>query len=362
MTTIINTMQKKVEDNKIFWWSVAILLGLSFRFVVLYVTGNEDFDHFYDTASLAAAGKNIYANTIWYNYGALFSIILGIVYRTAQYLGGSVLIFKVMHVGVLTAADFLIAKLVEKKAGTLWGILFFLNPISMIVDGYHTQFDNIAVMFGAYGVLCLEKSSMQEKFCLNDASGVILISLSLITKHFMYAFPLYILFSARICTRKKILYAFVPPVIFLLGFLPYWSEGAQGIIHNVFMYRSFGNFPFLAAGLFTEAGVSFAGAVTDMYLLIFFCLILASAYIFRRENIFNLFLLYTIAVVCFSSGASGQQHVIPCMAMLLLFREWSLPYFALIFTRLAGKQIMLTVLAWCLFAYLVYYYRSHREF
>ena len=353
----IKIIHDMVDAHKVFFWSVAIVLGLSFRFLVLYVTDNVDFRNFYHTASLAAEGKNIYAYMAHYNYGALLSIMLGEIFKAASFLGGSVLVFKVMYVGVLALADFIIAKVAEKKAGTLWGIAFFLNPISMIVDGYHTQFDNMAVMFGVLGVLCLEESCRQEKFCLSDISGVVLLSLSLIAKHFMWAFPLYILFSREIKTRKKILYAFVPPLLFLLGFLPYWSEGAEGIIHNVFMYRSFGNYPLLFMGFILNAGVIFANTLTNSFLLIFGGLMAISAYLVRREDIFRLFLIYTISAVSFSSGASGQQLVIPCLAMTVLFREKSLPYFALIFTRLAGKQVMLSVEAWCLLGYLVHYVR-----
>lgn len=354
----VKTLEKRADDNKIFWWTAAVILGLTFRFLVLYVTTNVDFDNFRYTAQLSAEGKNIYANFRSYNYGILFSMICGWLYRAAQLLGGSMLAYKILHVGFLSLCDFVIAKVAEKKAGTLWGILFFLNPVSMIVDGYHTQFDNIAVMFGALGILCIEESCEREKFGLDDFLGVIFLSLSLITKHFIYAFPVYVLFSTRIKTRKKILYAFVPPLLFLLHFAPYWSEGSQGIIEHVFLYRSFGNFPLIAESFWLRLGLFYtATPVTNIYLLIFTALMIISAYIFRGEDIFHSFLLYLIAVVSFSSGASGQQLVIPCLAVLVLFREKSLPYFVLIFFRLAGKQVMLTAESWCLLAYLVYYYR-----
>lgn len=356
----LQNLQKRINEHKMFWWTVAILLGISFRFIVLYVTGNVDFNNFYRTAQLAADGRNIYANTRAYNYGSIISIILGKIYQATLYLGGSVLTFKIMYVAVLTLADFLIAMLVLKKAGSLWGMLFFLNPISMIVDGYHTQFDNIAVMLGAYGILYLEESCERENFSLNDMLGVMFLSLSLVTKHFMWAFPLYVLFSTKINIRKKILYAFVPPLIFFLSFVPYWSEGSHGIIQNVFMYRSFRNFPLLAVGLI-KPNAEISTGVAHAFLIIFGFLMITSAYIFRRENIFNSFLIYTIAVVSFSSGASGQQLVIPCLAMLLLFHEKSLLYFTLIFTRLAGKQVMLTAEAWCLLAYLIVYYYKHKQ-
>ena len=353
----VKTLEERAGSNRFFWWSAAVFLGIALRFIVLYATTNFDFEHFYITASLAAEGKNIYASTQYYNYGMLFALLCGQLYKAAQYLGGSVLAYKILHVSVLTLCDFVIAKAAEKKAGTLWGILFFLNPISIIIDGYFTQFENIAIMFGLIGVLCVEESCGREKFGLDDLLGVIFLSLSLITKHFLYAFPVYILLSTKISARKKILYAFVPPLLFLLSFVPYWSEGSQGIIQNVFLYRSLGNYPLLAENFWIKLGSYDASPVTNSYLFIFVSLMVISAYVFRHEDIFNSFLIYLMAVVSFASGLSGQQLVIPCLSMILLFREKSWPYFALIITRLAGKPAMLTAESWCLLAYLVHYYR-----
>ena len=361
MKNIILKLYERVNAHKNLYIFLALAAGLLMRFAVLYFTDNTDFRNFYQTGKITASGLNLYGNFKSYNYEPIMFIILGKIYKAALFFENNILAFKIMHVAVLTISDLFIAKLVAKKIGLLWGLLFFLNPISTIIDGYHTQFDNIAIACGVYGIYYLSESFNNEKFCLADILGIALLSLSLIFKHVLWAFPLWILFNANINTRKKILYAFIPPILFLLSFVPYWQEGSQGIIQNVFMYRSFKNFPLLGLGLAKQFGLNI-DINTDILLVIFAVLMSVSAWIFRKERITNLFMLYTMSVVAFSSGASGQQLVIPCIAMIIFFREKSWVYFTLIITRLAGKQIMLFSMSWCLLGYLVYYYVNRKNF
>ena len=361
MKDIILKLDKRVNANKNLYIFFALAVGVLMRFALLYFTDNVDFRNFYQTGKITASGLNLYGNFKYYNYGPIMFIILGRIYKAALFFDNNILAFKIMHVAILTLADLFIARLVTKKAGLLWGLLFFLNPISTIIDGYHTQFDNIAVACGAYGIFYLSESFNDKNFRLSDMLGIALLSLSLIFKHVLWAFPLWILFNANIDTRKKILYAFIPPLLFLLSFIPYWQEGSQGIIQNVFMYRSFKNFPLLGIGLIKQFGLDI-NINTDILLAIFAILMSVSAWIFRREKFTNLFMLYTMAVVAFTSGSSGQQLVIPCIAMIIFFREKSWIYFTLIITRLAGKQVMLFSMSWCLLGYLVYYYVNRKNF
>ena len=169
-------------------------------------------------------------------------------------------------------------------------------------------------------MLCLCRS--------RDFAGVILLSLSMAAKHIMFAFPLWILLNQNFTLRKKILYAFIPPLVFLLSFIPYWAEGSQGIISNVIRYASSDNFPLLGIPVLTSLGLSLP-SWQYVYRPLFVLLMLAVAYFFRREKPFRLFLLYTMALVCFSSAIANQYIAIPCMALILLMRKKSAPYFLL---------------------------------
>lgn len=380
---------KKNLDAKIFW--SCVFLGIILRFVLMTI-GHKyfhslDFANFCNTAQLAADGKNVYACTKAYNYGPLWFTLLGILWRASAFFSDNILAFRVLFVGVLTLADILIALIISRRAGNFWGIIFFLNPISLVVTGMHNQFDNVAVVLAACGVLCVEDSSSQHSIKTSDILGIIFLSLSLIAKHIIWAFPLWILFSSEIDARKKILYAFIPPLIFLMSFAPYWIEGSEGILHNVFMYKSGNNFPLFGLGIINSLGMN-APFQNIAGLPLFGLLMGICGYIFRHEKIFNLFLIYTIAQVCFASGMASQYFVIPCMAVILLFRRKSALYFAvsiaLIFacygsTRIPlwldtkfglnissvplimRSNIMYTAAVWCLFAYLVHHCRHKNQ-
>ena len=383
MKNIILKLDERVNAHKNLYIFLTLAAGLLMRFAVLYFTDNTDFRNFYQTGKITASGLNLYGNFKSYNYGPIMFIILGKIYKAALFFENNILAFKIMQVAILTIADLFIAKLVVKKSGLLWGIIFFLNPLSIIIDAHATQFDNIAIALGAYGICYLSKSCEDDKLYFFDIIGIALLSLSLIFKHVLWAFPLWILLNKNITTRKKFLYAFIPPLLFLLSFVPYWQEGSQGIIQNVFMYRSFNNYPLIGLNILNYLGLSIPFKNYISFPL-FIMLMALCGYIFRREKICKNFMLYTIALVCCSSAIANQYLVIPVMALIILFREKSFIYFVIKFLLMPfgdiGQKIFSifykhldisnnliivvthSLFVWCLLAYLVYYYVNRKNF
>lgn len=361
----LQTLQNRVDDNKIFCWSITLILGLTLRLIVMYITNHGDFEHWLISGQLAASGKNVYANIKNYNYAPLYSIILGYLYNIASIFANHVLAYKTLIVVMLSAADVLIARLITKKSGQLCGMLFFLNPVSIVAEGQNNQFDVIALLLAAYAIICLKEVSGESKFSIRDFWGIIFLSLSLIMKHIMWAFPLWILFNSNINSRKKFLYAFIPPLMFLLSFVPYWAEGSQGIIDNVFMYRSGNNYPLFALGIMNyyfgvELPVQSAIGFVVFTGFMFMC-----AYIFRHEELEDSFLVYTIAMVCFSSGVFGTYFTIPLMALFMYFRGKALFFFLPEATRFLASgngtgHIMYSLMVWCLLGYLICYCRHKK--
>lgn len=376
------TLRSKIEEHKIFWFVSNVLLCIVVRFVigVVFSPYNEfDFRQELLTGEIAASGRNVYAEQQYYNYGPIFFIILGLFHKAASCFSNNVLVFKLMLTSILTLADMLTAILIAKKAGLKWGIIFFWNPISLHVGVYTSQFDALAFALVAYGINFLEKSSESKTITFNDMYGVILLSLSFITKHILWAFPLWILFSDKIASRKKILYAFIPPLLFLASFIPYWNEGHQGIINNVFLYRSGKNFPLIAFGVvkYTLGRLlPMLGKISFPAFPTYVILISLSGYVFRHEQVYDSFLLYTMAMVCFASGIYENYFTIPLMAIFIFSQSKSIPpgwlskyiYFLFYFIRpklvvdnLVGWEFLnarCTLMVWCLLYYLVYYYNN----
>lgn len=362
-------IQKKLDGNKFLFLGLAFIVTLIIRFAVRHATF-VDLEAWFRAGEIVTSGGNIYAETKAYNYGFIFSVICGALYKLSSIFTDNFAAFRSSVIIMLTLADLLIALIIAKKAGTLFAMIFLLNPQSIWASCRNYQFDNIAVLLGLLGVLCIEDSADERRITQNDIAGTLLLSLSLIMKHILWMFPMWVLFSTKTDTRKKILYAFIPPLLFLLSFVPYLPEGFDGIIRNVFMYRSANNFPLFAVGLLNLHGI-FLPYQRTLCLVLFSLLMIVGVYIFRREKIFNLFLLYIIAQVCFSSGINSYYLAIPVAALIILFHEWSLIYFSVgVISRLSISGIisseinatislriwMFVPMAWCLLAYLVYYY------
>ena len=350
----------KINEHKILWWSLVILFGTAVRFIIMSRGHNIDFTNFLVIGEIAAEGKNVYASTQYYNYGPVWFMIAGTIYRLSSFFQNNVLADRIMIVSLLMLVSLLISAIIAKRAGNLWGMLFFLNPFSVFSDGYNNQFDNIAVYLGILGVLYLEKSSHEENISLDDVFGIIFLSLSLITKHVLWAFPLWLLLNTTIPVKKRIFYAFIPPIIFLLSFTPYLKEGWQGILQNVFMYRAANNFPLLGLTILNRYGI-FIPFQQNICFVLFSVLMATGAYVFRREDIYHSFLLYTIAVTSASSAIFSHYLVIPVMALLLLFQEKALIYFVLSFIIILDRNLMHVVIVWSLLLYLASYYYQRNK-
>ena len=314
------------EENKNFFCISALIIGIALRFVLTFLGHNFDFESYCIVGKIVNDGGNVYASTSRYNYGPVFFTIMGLFYNIASNFVNTRLVYRILIVSLLTLADISIAKFVSKKAGLLWGILFFLNPISLIITGYHNQFDNIAVALALWGALFLQKNCSEKKINFNDIVGICLLSISLITKHVFFAFPAWILLNKNILFKKKIIYAFIPPILFLLSFIPYVAEGWNGILKNVFFYSSFNNFPLFAAGIIDYI-YPLPQYLLNSFTVIFFSLIIIAGYIFKNEKIEISILFYTISLVCCSSAIANQYIVIPCAALMILLNKKSFLYF-----------------------------------
>lgn len=274
---------------------------------------NFDFESFYIVGEISGNFRNVYAETSRYNYGFIFFFIQGLLYKISQIKPAfSVLIFRILVVSVLTLTDLGIAAFIANKYSWKKALIFFLNPISIIITGYHNQFDNIAVLFALLSIIFFNDD---KKFNKKDIGFVALFSLSLITKHILFILPVFILLMDKLPVKKKILYAFVPPLIFLLSFVPFAlssSAALQGIINNVFKYRSFNNSPLL---IILYKLINFP---QELLIVIYIIMMTAEAWLIRKYKFENIMLIYLMSMVAFSSAVANQYLIIPMAALCIL--------------------------------------------
>ena len=356
-------------STKNFW--MCIIAGFVIRILLmLFREEHFDFINFYNSAKLVFQGENIYASTKFYNYGPVFSLLLGMIYRISIFFTNNRAVFKLLFVCVTSFADIMTSLLIVKKKNNCLGALFFLNPLSISISRY--QFDSLAFMMAAYGANFMAESYQENKIKINDLLGIILLSLSFMTKHFMAFFPIWILLNTKTNSRKKYLYVFIPPILFLLSFVPYLPEGLSGIIDNVFMYRSAKNFPLIALTMMKHLNFN-VDFIERLSFPIFIMLMIIFGYLFRHKNIFNSFLMYCVSLVCFSSGLFVQYFTLPIMTLLIYHSKITLPYFIIfvvcrpnLISKMTGlsyrdsRSVVWPFMVWLMLYFLIDYYRKNK--
>lgn len=201
---------------------------------------NFDLESWTLFSRLVLDGKNVYAETYRNPYGPVWSYICaGVEHVRVRFADGeSIEGFHQTLALVLSLVDVSIAFLLYRHRSLAAGVFFLLNPVSWLITGFHTQFDNLAVLLGFSACLVLdrEKDVSSGKFALAMA----LLGVSLAVKHVLIFFPLWLLAEPGASRLRRL--AFLTPFfIFGASFLPFMADerGLEGVIEHVFLYDSF---------------------------------------------------------------------------------------------------------------------------
>jgi hypothetical protein len=313
-------------------WAAAglIAIGILARFVVMMRGHNYDFDSFAIVGDLAARGLNVYANTHRYNYGPVWFIVLGGFYRLAP---GNLAAYRILVVAFLTLVDVGILLLLMRLFGRTTALVFFLNPISIIITGYHNQFDNLALLLGLMSVTVFGDSS-EEGITGRKLGGLCILGLSLMTKHILFAFPIWLAVKQKGLLAKGVVIG-LPIAIFLLGFAPYISTGREGILHHVFMYASTRNAP-LYATIVPALVKPYLSSVT-----LWLTLLGLFGIVFKKRRVDESLLLYTAVLVAAAPSAANQYLAIPVAFTALNLNLLTVAYTALGTLQLAAHEVEL---------------------
>jgi hypothetical protein len=303
------------------FWS-AILIGAALRFVVASRGHNYDVDSYRIVAEILQRGGNVYSETSRYNYGPIWFILLGLFQAAVTVLHLPADMFRGFIIALLVVTDIGIALFLRRNFRTRAAVLFFLNPVSIIITGYHNQFENIPILTGLLAARVFD-TSMREKSELHLRCPC-LLGLSLVLKHILFLFPLWLALKPGQKLRDRLTVLVLPALIFLLAFVPFWSAGREGILRNVFGYRSLENAPLLHV----LAPSWLAPAVAPMFL--FLSALIIGAVVFRRSGVESL-LLYSFMLVIFAPAIANQYLVIPIAAMAV-FPNWLFGIYTLLTT------------------------------
>jgi len=256
-----------------------------------------DFESYVIVSDLVLQGLNVYEHTERYNYGPLWSLLLG----TFRFLAPDPVNFHLLLVLFLTAVDIVIA--LQLRAISWWAsYLFLLNPISLIVSGYYLQFDNLTL---AIGIAAIRSHTLARRPAF--VSGGI-FALSLMMKHSLIFLPVCLVLYEP--TRRAMTVAVVAYAGFLLSFVPYLNERSfSPIMRNVFLYQS-GKNPGLVKGILEAWGFQLEAISYAFVLLIG---VLAILTCIKERTPFKVFGVYCAAVFTLLPGMAAQYLVYPLM-------------------------------------------------
>jgi hypothetical protein len=279
---------------------MVVLLGLAARLAAATLGHNYDMESWYLVAKVAQQGGNVYAETDRYNYGPVwFQIVHGL----DVLAGHRPEVLRFLIAGFLSLVDAGLFWLLCRRAGRLAGILFFLNPVSILITGFHCQFDNLAILLALGAILCFGED-YDQPLNRRKLGALGLLGLSLMTKHIFFLFPFWLAVKQS-GLRQKILVLVVPAAVFLLGFAPYWAGGRAGIVDHVFCYPSAQNGYFYK--LVVPQFIQFACNRNTLW----YGLLILFAFICRARNGFESLLIYSGALVAFAPSTTNQYLAIP---------------------------------------------------
>ncbi|HXA45894.1 MAG TPA: hypothetical protein VNZ25_10335 [Candidatus Angelobacter sp.] len=307
----------KIHRSDWIWLAIILVFGVFARFRVAALGPNYDFDSYRIVADIMAQGNNVYASTARYNYGPVW---FNLIHLFDLLAGRDPVTFRWLLISLLTAADIGICLVLFQKFGRLAATLFFLNPVSILITGYHNQFDNLAMLMGLCAVL-LFGDDFDRPLGRRKYAGLLVLGLSLMTKHLFFMFPLWLAVKQRGLLQKGIVLT-LPILIFLAGFLPYWNGSQGGIIRNVFEYKSSHGAFISFYDLLLPGFLKSLASPTGWWLIILGLF----ALICRGKNGLESLLVYTAVLVATSPAIADQYLAIPAAFVSVELNLFSIAY------------------------------------
>jgi hypothetical protein len=203
----------------------AIAIGLSLRVALaLFTPGNLDQQNFTISAQILRSGANIYNETPYYNYTPIWGSILAMLSLLNIPLP---IMVRVTLIAIDMANSWLISRTISVKAA----LTYLLNPVSIILVGYHGQFETLAML----PILLATWLIQQGK--LAHTRIWLLGTLALIIKHIVL-FHVWALFIWLVGIRRAWIWYAGTIILFALSFTPFLPDGIPGIMQHVLLYRS----------------------------------------------------------------------------------------------------------------------------
>jgi hypothetical protein len=302
-------------------WAITIAIGTVARVLIALRGHNLDYLAWLGNASVLRGGGNLYSGNETYGYGPVWMFVLRFADLAQNIFSENRQVFRLVIILVLTIFDLMIAIFIAKKFSLVVGLLFFVNPISVIITGYHNQFDNLAVLVGIGAILVISEAEFGNRQ-KTLWFGLALTGLSLAVKQVLLFYPIWLFFRAG-TLRQRLTRVAVPYVIYLACFAPWATsiERIKIIVEEIFLQRR-GR----SGILLNLAGADYAGTIhgatySDLARQIIFAAwiigVFAFGWIMRNRSIIHSLVVYLVVMLAFAPAYSQQQLILPLLAVFI---------------------------------------------
>jgi len=203
-----------------------------------------------------------------------------------------------------------------------------LSPIGLLISGFHSQFDNVAVLMGLLAWLQIRAGNPKPVALTLSA---VCLGVSLIVRHVLFLFPIWLVFWKPLGKlRHRILYAAIAYALFAGSFLPWWGDPAlrAAIMTNVIGYKSFYGNSLLGYVI----GLLIPVTSLDWYLrwipavgglqAIWMGLMLATGAVLAWKGVRELYLFYLLLVFASTPALAIQYSAIPMLTAAVFYPAW----------------------------------------
>lgn len=302
-------------------WAVTIAIGTLARVLIAERGHNGDFQSWIWCVTVMRDGVSVYSGSANYGFGPIWMFVLKFADMAQGIFPDNRQVFRLVIILILTAFDLAIAILIAKKFSRLAGLLFFINPVSIIISGFHNQFDNFAIFISLSGILLLDSIKLDEKK-KSWWLGLALIGLSLAVKHILLFFPIWLFFRAG-TFRQRISRMIFPYSVYLVCFIPWLTSINQiKIIVEENYFKKGGELAALLTLFGTDAEWRISGfidgeLVRKIVYVIWLTGVLVFGWIMRNRSLVHSLLIYLVVMVGLAPEYSQQQLILPLLAVFI---------------------------------------------
>ena len=231
---------------------------------------------------------------------------------------------KAFHLSIaafLAVADVALGALLTAKYRYHAGIFFLCCPVTILLTGGYSQFDNPALLAGLAAWLLIRAGGGEWRRLLPSAG---LLGLSLAIKHIFFLFPLWLILWSRLGSwRKRLAYAASAYGLFGLTFLPWAADplSRAGIYQHVFLYRS--KLYLSVLHLLAASRHFWLVSATETSVLTFIWVAaLMAAGLKLRRGTSELFPMYLLVMVACSPALNDYYLALPMLACAIFCPSW----------------------------------------